>query len=200
MVFVGFGSEYKMPIEQVHEMAYGVELSELPFIWILRKPGVSSSELLPDGFLARISNRGKVYLGWEPQLEILAQPAIGGCLFHSHSGWGSINESLGFGHAQILMPMVSDQGLNAKLLVEKGIGLEVQRNKDGSFNRDVVAKSMRLVMVDKEREPLRLKAAQMKTIFGNQNLNENYINNFIHHMGIYQQKDHQMPIKDAEKL
>lgn len=55
-------------------------------------------------------------------------------------------------------------------------------------------------MVDKEGEPLRLKAAQMKTIFGNQNLNENYINNFIHHMGIYQQKDHQMPIKDAEKL
>lgn len=96
--------------------------------------------------------------------------------------------------------MVSDQGLNAKLLVEKGIGFEVQRNKDGSFNRDVVAKSMRLVMVDKEGEPLRLKAAQMKTIFGNQNLHENYIKKFIHYMGIYQQKGHQIPIKDAEKL
>nr|XP_023915394.1 UDP-glycosyltransferase 91C1-like [Quercus suber] len=146
VVFVGFGSEYKMPIEQVRELAYGVELSELPFIWILRKPeGVSSSEPLPDGFLARISNRGM-------------------------------------------------------LLVEKGIGFEIQRNKDGSFNQDVVAKSMRLVMVDKEEEPLRLKAAQMKTIFGNQNLHENYINDFIHYMGIYQQKGHQMPIKDAEKL
>ncbi|XP_023911957.1 UDP-glycosyltransferase 91C1 [Quercus suber] len=146
VVFVGFGNEYKMPIEQVRELAYGVELSELPFIWILRKPeGVGSSELLPDGFLARISNRGM-------------------------------------------------------LLVEKGIGFEIQRNKDGSFNQDVVAKSMRLVMVDKEEEPLRLKAAQMKTIFGNQNLHENYINDFIHYMGIYQQKGHQMPIKDAEKL
>ncbi|KAK7826430.1 udp-glycosyltransferase 91c1 [Quercus suber] len=99
-----------------------------------------------------------VCLGWAPQLENLAHPAIG------------------------------------------GIGFEVQRNKDGSFNQDVVAKSMRLVMVDKEGEPLRLKAAQMKTIFGNQNLHENYINDFIHYMGIYQQKGHQMPIKDAEKL
>ena len=87
-----------MPIEQVHELAYGVELSELPLIWILRKPeGVSSSELLPDGFLARISNGGKVCLDWAPQLEILAHPAIGDCL--CHSGWGSINESIGFGHA-----------------------------------------------------------------------------------------------------
>ena len=98
VVCVGFGSEYKMPIEQVHELAYGVELSELPLIWILRKPeGVSSSELLPDGFLARISNGGKVCLDWAPQLEILAHPAIGDCL--CHSGWGSINESIGFGHA-----------------------------------------------------------------------------------------------------
>ena len=87
-----------MPIEQVHELAYGVELSELPLIWILRKPeGVSSSELLLDGFLARISNGGKVCLDWAPQLEILAHPAIGDCL--CHSGWGSINESIGFGHA-----------------------------------------------------------------------------------------------------
>lgn len=193
VVFVGFGSEYKMPIEQVHELAYGIELSELPFIWILRKPeGLSSSQLLPAGFLARTSNRGLVSLGWAPQLEILAHPAIGGCLFHS--GWGTIIESLGFGHPQILMPMVADQGLNAKLLVEKGIGFEVHRNEVGSFDRDAVAKSMRLVMLEHEGEPLRLKAAQMQTIFANQDLHDDYINQFIQYIGIYKKKDHQISI------
>lgn len=70
----------------------------------------------------------------------------------------SIIKSLGLGHPLILMPMVNDQTLNAKLLVEKGAGFEVQRNKDGSSNGDMVAKSMRLVMVDQEGEPVRQKA------------------------------------------
>ena len=77
------------------------------------------------------------------------------------------------------MPMVADQNLNAKLLVEKGIGLEVQRNPVGSFDRDAIAESTRLVIEGKEGEALRLKAAQMQGIFANQELHENYINNLI---------------------
>ena len=38
VVFVGFGSECKLTKYQVHEIAYGLELSELPFLWALRKP------------------------------------------------------------------------------------------------------------------------------------------------------------------
>jgi len=129
------------------------------------------------------------------QVEILAHPAIGGCLFHA--GWGSIIESRGFGHPQILMPMVADQNLNAKLLVEKGIGLEVQMNKDGSFDRDAIAKSTRQVMVDTEGEALRLKAAQIQGVFANQDLHENYVNNLIQFMASYKkkEKDHQKPIE-----
>ncbi|KAA8545665.1 hypothetical protein F0562_020884 [Nyssa sinensis] len=188
VVFVGFGSEYKMPIEEVHEMAIGLELSNLPFIWILRKPeGIDSLALLPPGFLTRISDRAMVNLGWAPQLEILAHPAIGGCLFHS--GWGSIIESLGFGHPLILMPMVADQGLNAKLLMEKGMGYEVPRNEDGSFSRDMVSKSIRLVMGEQEGEPFRLKAAQMQTVFANHELHDNYINKFIQYLGNFKKAE-----------
>lgn len=35
VVFVGFGSEYKMPIEQICELAFAIELSGQPFIWVL---------------------------------------------------------------------------------------------------------------------------------------------------------------------
>lgn len=170
-----------MPIEEIHELAFSLELSRLPFIWILRKPqGVDSSELLPPCFAERTLNQGVVLLGWAPQLEILSHQGIGGCLFHS--GWGTIIESLGNGLPLVLLPMVSDQGLNAKLLVEKGVGYEVPRNGDGSFSREVVAESVRRVVVEAEGEQLRMKAAQMKSVFGDHEKQENYINKFIEHL------------------
>lgn len=181
VLFVGFGSEYKMPREQIHELAFAIELSRLPFIWILRKPeGADSLDVLPLGFISRTSNMGIVSLGWAPQLEILSHPAIGGCLFHS--GWGSIIECLGFGHPLILMPMVYDQGLNARLLVEKEVGHEVPRNADGSFSQDDVARSIRLVMVETEGASLRRKAAEMKNVFGNQERHDDYIHKFIQNL------------------
>ncbi|XP_073022793.1 putative UDP-rhamnose:rhamnosyltransferase 1 [Primulina eburnea] len=181
VVFVGFGSEYKMPIEQIHELAFGIELSRLPFVWILRKPQeVHSSDLLPPGFANRTLSQGMVIHGWVPQLEILAHSAIGGCLFHS--GWGTIVESLGFGHPLILLPMIADQGFNAKLLVEKEVGYEVPRNEDGSFSRETVASSIRLVVVAPEGEKFRSKTAKMRRIFNNQGSEECYMNKFIEHL------------------
>lgn len=115
---------------------------------------------------SRTQSKGLVVLGWAPQQEILAHPAIGGCLFHS--GWGTTAEALGHGLPLVLLPMVSDQGLTPKLLVEKQVGYEVPRNEDSSFSRDVVAASVRRVLVEEEGEQLKLKAAEMQSIFGNQ--------------------------------
>ncbi|RVX10091.1 ATP synthase epsilon chain, chloroplastic [Vitis vinifera] len=63
-------------------------------------------------------------MGWAPQMEILARPSIGGSLLHS--GWGSVIETLQFGHCPIVLPFVIDQGLNARLLVEKGEKLRIR--------------------------------------------------------------------------
>ncbi|KAK4476929.1 hypothetical protein RD792_016098 [Penstemon davidsonii] len=191
VVFVGFGSEYKMPIEQIHELAFALELCKLPFLWILRKPeGVDSSDVLPPGFGDRTRSQGVVILGWALQVDILAHSAIGGCLFHA--GWGTIVEALGFGHTLILLSMVADQGLNAKLLVEKELGYEVPRNEDGSFSREMVAESIRRVMVEPEGEKFRSKAAQMRSNFDNNESQNNYINKFIEHMEKYLKKTKQV--------
>ena len=125
-----------MSQDQVHEIAFGLELSELPFLWALRKPNwaIEDAEALPSGFSDRTSGRGVVYMGWAPQMEILARPSIGGSLLHS--GWGSVIETLQFGHCPIVLPFVIDQGLNARLLVEKGMAGEIARGDDGSFSRD----------------------------------------------------------------
>ncbi|TYJ04779.1 hypothetical protein E1A91_A12G116600v1, partial [Gossypium mustelinum] len=179
VVFVGFGSECKLSKEQTHEIAYGVELSGLPFLWALRKPHWAFNELdaLPCGFQERTRGRGMVCFGWAPQLEILGHSSIGGSLFHA--GWGSIIETLEFGHSLVVLPFVIDQPLNARLLVDKGLGVEIERSEDGSFSRDDIAKALRLAMVSAEGEKLRIRTREAAQVFGNRDLHDSYFNRFV---------------------
>ncbi|KAI3855240.1 hypothetical protein MKX03_026098 [Papaver bracteatum] len=120
--------------------------------------------------------------GWISQVEVLAHPAIGGSV--CHCGWSSISENLFFGHGQILMPMMADQGINARFLAEKGLGFEVERNEDGSFTREAVAKSMRILMVEPKGKQLRQKATELsKNVFSNQDLQGRYMHKFISSLG-----------------
>nr|XP_011468987.1 PREDICTED: putative UDP-rhamnose:rhamnosyltransferase 1 [Fragaria vesca subsp. vesca] len=165
VVFVGFGSECKLSKEQVYGIAHGLELSELPFLWALRKPSWASTdaEALPLGFIDRTSKKGLVCLGWVPQIEILGHPSVGGSLFHA--GWGSVIETLQFGHCLVVLPFIIDQPLNARLLVEKGLAAEVERNEDGSFTGDDISKTLRLAMVEEEGEQLRINARKAASFF-----------------------------------
>ncbi|KAB2052348.1 hypothetical protein ES319_A12G114900v1 [Gossypium barbadense] len=182
VVFVGFGSECKLSKEQTHEIAYGVELSGLPFLWALRKPHWAFNELdaLPCGFQERTRGRGMVCFGWAPQLEILGHSSIGGSLFHA--GWGSIIETLEFGHSLVVLPFVIDQPLNARLLVDKGLGVEIERSEDGSFSRDDIAKALRLAMVSAEGEKLRIRTREAAQVFGNRDLHDSYFNRFVEYL------------------
>ncbi|XP_065859335.1 putative UDP-rhamnose:rhamnosyltransferase 1 [Euphorbia lathyris] len=175
VVFVGFGSEFKLSKDQVFEIAYGLELSGLPFLWALRKSNWAKDDLdsLPPGFSERTCGKGIVSFGWAPQMEILGHLSIGGTLFHS--GWGSIIEMLQFGHCLVLLPFIIDQPLNARFLVEKGLGVEVERNEeDGSFSRNGISKALNLAMVSDEGKMLRARASEVAEIFGNQKLHQDY--------------------------
>ncbi|KAJ7962436.1 UDP-glycosyltransferase [Quillaja saponaria] len=179
VVFVGFGSECKLNKDQVYEIAYGLELSGLPFIWALRKPSWAIDEqgCLPIGFVDRISQKGIVCIGWAPQVEILAHSSIGGSLFHS--GWGSVIETLQFGHCLVVLPFIIDQPLNARLLVEKGLAVEVKRSEDGTFSADDIAKSLRQAMVSEEGQQLRIRASEAAAVFGDKKLHQvDYITAF----------------------
>lgn len=180
VVFVSFGSEYKLTENDVRELAYGLELSNVRFLWALRRPSWltgSDEEALPEGFLSRTKGRGVTCFGWAPQLEILAYPSIGGSLFHS--GWGSIIETLSYGNALIVLPNIFDQGLNARFLVEKGIAIEVERGDDDSYDRDRVAKALQMAMVSSEAEGLMRKAREMATVFADKELHDGYLKEFI---------------------
>ncbi|KAH7864545.1 hypothetical protein Vadar_030777 [Vaccinium darrowii] len=182
VVFVGFGSEYKLTKEQVHEISHGLELSNLPFLWAIRKPNWAANDLdiFPLGFTDRTSGRGKVCIGWAPQMEILGHKSIGGSLFHS--GWGSVIETLQFGHCPVLLPFIIDQGLHARLLVEKGLGIEVERREDGSFTGNDIAEALRRAMVLQEGEGIRARAREAASVFGDRKLHDQYIAEFAEYL------------------
>jgi hypothetical protein len=109
VVYVSFGSGGTLSYDQMKELAFGLELSEQRFIWVLRAPmgeatnaaffttGCSDrfdeiQKQLPEGFLERIKNVGMLVQEWAPQVNVLKHPSIG--CFISHCGWGSVLESL----------------------------------------------------------------------------------------------------------
>ncbi|KAK6122652.1 hypothetical protein DH2020_043605 [Rehmannia glutinosa] len=62
-VYISFGSECFLSKNQIDEIAKGLELSGVNFIWVIRFPveekNISIEEAIPEGFLDRMKNRGK---------------------------------------------------------------------------------------------------------------------------------------------
>lgn len=183
VVFVALGTEATLSQKEIHNLAVGLEQSELPFFWVLRKPPGSNkdvAEMLPEGFRERINanGRGVVYMDWVPQVKILSHPAIGG--FLTHCGWNSVIEALGLGRVLILFPMLNDQGLNARLLEGKKVGVEIPRKaENGFFTSTAVAETLRFAVASEEGESIRANARKMRSKFGDGNRNQVYVDNFI---------------------
>ncbi|CAI9776858.1 unnamed protein product [Fraxinus pennsylvanica] len=162
-VFISFGSENYLSREQIEEMAQGLELCDVNFIWVIRFPlgeAIGIKDVLPEGFLERVQGRGMIVQGWAPQAKILAHPSTGG--FLSHCGWSSIMESIYFGVPVIAMPLKYDQPLHARLVVEAGVCVEVPREDSGQFKRECVANSISKVIVERTGEGMRSKANELR--------------------------------------
>ncbi|KAH0775589.1 hypothetical protein KY290_007000 [Solanum tuberosum] len=167
VIYVAFGSEAKPSQNELTELSLGLELSRLPFFWVLRtKRGESDDELiqLPEGFKDRTKGRGIVYTSWVPQLKILSHDSVGG--FLTHSGWSSVVEAIQFEKPLVLLTFLADQGINARLLEEKKMAYSIPRDdRDGSFTRDSVAESLNLVLIEKKGEIYRKKIKEAKNLF-----------------------------------
>jgi cyanidin-3-O-glucoside 2''-O-glucuronosyltransferase len=155
-ILVSFGSEYYLSKQEREELAYGLELSNVNFIWVLRFPAgeknkkINLEEELPLGFMERVKNRGFIIENWAPQAMILKHCSIGG--FVSHCGWSSIMESMKFGVPIIAIPKQLDQPMNARLVENVGVGLQVKRDEDGNYGREEIAGAIKAVVVTEEEE------------------------------------------------
>ncbi|KAL2498973.1 UDP-glycosyltransferase 91A1 [Abeliophyllum distichum] len=184
VVYVAFGGETKPNQEELTEIALGLEKSELPFFWALRKQrGAADNEVtqLPEGFEERIKGRGVVCTSWVPQLKLLSHDSVGGIL--THCGLSSVVEAVHFGKWLILLPFWADSGLISSQLEEKKMGHEIARNElDGSFNKDSVAYSLRLVMVEEGGKVYREKVKEMREILSYEDKQDGYTERFLDYL------------------
>ncbi|CAI9087401.1 OLC1v1021458C1 [Oldenlandia corymbosa var. corymbosa] len=59
-IFVSFGSEYFLSTKDMVEIAHGLEMSKVYFIWVVRFPkgeNISLEEILPEGFFTNLEGR-----------------------------------------------------------------------------------------------------------------------------------------------
>ncbi|CAN6842230.1 unnamed protein product [Brassica oleracea] len=92
-------------------------------------------EALPEGFEERVKGRGVVWGEWVQQPLILAHPSVG--CFVSHCGFGSMWESLMSDCQIVLLPFLSDQILNTRLMTEElEVSVEVPREETGWFSKE----------------------------------------------------------------
>ena len=160
VVFICFGSRCTISLEQIREIAEGLDRSGHRFLWVLRAPpgAVAAAEpddvlsLLPDGFLARTSDRGFVVTAsWVPQLDVLRHASTGA--FITHCGWNSTLEAVATGMPMVCWPLEAEQWMNKVYIVEEmKVGVEVRGHKPGGLvTADNVDATLRQIM-DMESE------------------------------------------------
>ncbi|XP_045788354.1 hydroquinone glucosyltransferase-like [Trifolium pratense] len=177
VLYVCFGSGGTLSQEQINELAFGLELSGVKFLWVLREPSNSKNvdyqsasndddnilKFLPQGFLERTKEHGLVVPFWAPQTQILSHTSIGG--FLTHCGWNSILESIMLGVPMITWPLFADQRMNAILLIESlKVGLEVKFNENGIAEREEISNVIRDLMLGEKRSVIQQKIEELKDV------------------------------------
>ncbi|KAL6851751.1 hypothetical protein ACP4OV_020315 [Aristida adscensionis] len=167
---VGFASH---SVEQVKEIAVGLESSGHRFLWVLRPPLISDKPegytnnqvdpdldvLLPRGFLERTKGRGLVVKKWAPQVDVLHHRATGA--FVTHCGWNSVLEAITAGVPMLCWPLYAEQKMNKVFMVEEfGVGIEVVGWQQGLVKANELEAKVRLVMESEEGARLRARVAE----------------------------------------
>lgn len=173
VLYVSFGSGGTLSQEQVNELAFGLELSNQKFLWVLRAPSSSANsaylsqndvdplQFLPSGFLERTKEKGLVIPSWAPQIQILSHSSVGG--FLTHCGWNSTLESMVHGVPLITWPLFAEQRTNAVMLSEGlKVGLRPRHDENGIVERVQISELIKRLMEGEESEKLRNNMKELK--------------------------------------
>ncbi|GMN39203.1 hypothetical protein TIFTF001_008436 [Ficus carica] len=163
VLYVSFGSSIPSKVSDIEEIAHGLVLSGVNFVWVLRRDAVSFEEpyVLPIEIQDEIKDKGLV-LTWTNQIEVLSHPSIGG--FLTHCGWNSVLESLWCSGVPLLcFPLRGDQITNRKIVVDDWrIGLNLCDRKP--LTRSEVAEKITRLMSENSADELKkevIKVSQM---------------------------------------
>ncbi|CAN6180429.1 unnamed protein product [Urochloa humidicola] len=158
VLYVSFGSVVHVTKDEFTEIGWGLANSGKPFLWVVRRGlvfGVEKQEL-PEGFESAVESRGMM-IGWAPQQEVLAHPAVGG--FWTHNGWNSTLESIYEGVPMLSRPIFGDQLATGRYVEDTwkiGVLLE------GVLERGEIEKAITKLMDEDEGAQMRGRAKELK--------------------------------------
>ncbi|KAL6965699.1 Anthocyanidin 3-O-galactosyltransferase f3gt1, variant 2 [Sarracenia purpurea var. burkii] len=156
VAYIGFGTVAIPTRNEIEALGEALEATGTPFIWSLRD---SSREHLPDGFLTRTSEQGKI-VAWAPQVQVLAHRSIG--VFITHCGWNSVLESIAAGVPMIGRPFFGDHQLNTWMVEEVWkIGVRVE---GGIITKSGTTRALELVLSEDKGNRLKTQIGQYKEL------------------------------------
>ncbi|PON74706.1 UDP-glucuronosyl/UDP-glucosyltransferase [Parasponia andersonii] len=166
VVYISFGTVVYLKQEQVDEIAHALLNSGVSFLWVMKPPPKELEvklHVLPDGFLEKTGERGKV-VDWSSQEKVLAHPSV--TCFLTHCGWNSTVEALTSGVPVVTLPQWGDQVTNAKFLVDVfrvGVRLGRGEAENRVFHSVEVEKCLMEATVGEKAAELRRNALKWKT-------------------------------------
>ncbi|KAK2663287.1 hypothetical protein Ddye_001861 [Dipteronia dyeriana] len=166
VIYVAFGSFTVFEQIQFQELALGLELSNRPFLWVVRPDFTSrdTNDAYPEGFQDRVGSRGWM-VGWAPQQKVLSHPSI--ACFLSHCGWNSTMEGVSSGIPFLCWPYFADQFLNESYICDIWkVGLKFSRDKSGIITRKEIKTKLDRLLGDEnlKTRSLALKEMTMNSV------------------------------------
>lgn len=149
VIYVAFGSVAVFDRKQFEELAWGLELSNRPFLWVVRDDNAHiKNEAFPEGFLDSVADRGRI-VAWAPQQRVLSHPSI--ACFVSHCGWNSTMEGVSYGVPFMCWPYFADQFLNQTYICEVWkVGLGFERDESGIVTRREISSKVEQLLGNDE--------------------------------------------------
>ncbi|KAJ3686599.1 hypothetical protein LUZ61_015763 [Rhynchospora tenuis] len=162
VVYVAFGSIATLDRNQLEELAFALDSSQMRFLWVTR-PDQTMGEhhYFLKQFQESINGRekGKI-VNWCNQEKVLAHPSI--ACFVSHCGWNSTMDGVKNGVPFLCLPFLADQlAIQGYLCDVVKVGLSLVKNKNGVVTREeIISKLVELL----ESREIKARAGKMKEL------------------------------------
>ncbi|KAL4568541.1 hypothetical protein LXL04_024155 [Taraxacum kok-saghyz] len=179
VIYVAFGSSTIFDKRQFEEVAIGLELSNRPFLWVVRTDMTKENDCFPDGYEERIGSRGKI-VSWAPQQKVLAHPSVG--CFMSHCGWNSSLEGVTNGLPFLCLPYFTDQFLDEIIICDVWkTGLGFKKDEQGIITGEEIKSKIEQIFTEKsfKDKALELKEKVLNSVQSGGSSYQN-LSNFIH--------------------
>ncbi|XP_061366524.1 UDP-glycosyltransferase 83A1-like [Gastrolobium bilobum] len=149
VLYVAFGSFTLLDQNQFKELALGLDLTNRPFLWVVRQDSNCTN---PNEFLG---SKGKI-VSWAPQQKVLSHPAL--ACFVSHCGWNSTMEGLSNGVPFLCWPYFADQFYNKKYICDElKVGLGFDSDENGLVSRWEIKTKVDQLLSDENIRSMSLK-------------------------------------------